>query len=414
MLEEFKQWVQKVNHFSDTELSIYGSIALILICSFTVHLVFSLIYKYWKKSNDGDKVGWRKALFLQKSFRNVSFTIQFLFLLIFIHLWLPDDIAIKKTISMVIVVATIFFTVLSIYSMINAVVFVSYKKQVSHDIPVRGIAQSLKIVIFLIATILVISILLNKSPVILISGLGAMTALFMLIFQGPIVGLLAGIQLSANRMVSIGDWLEMPKYNANGNVIDITLTTVKIQNFDNTVTMVPTNALISDSFKNWKGMTDSGARRIMRSILIDPSSVNFIEQDTLDSILKTMVNDSAVRTEIEKTKSPIDNKLTNLGCFRAYLKSYLLHHPKIRKDLTLMVRQLDSTFNGISMQVYCFTTTTVWTEYEDIQSEIFDHAFSAIEVFGLRVSQAPTGQDLQSLTKLPDGRTITESKLIAK
>jgi miniconductance mechanosensitive channel len=256
---------------------------------------------------------------------------------------------------------------------------------------------------------MIISLLMGRSPLLLLSGLGAMTAVLMLVFKDPILGLVAGIQLSANDMLKIGDWLEMPKYGADGAVTDIGLTTVKVRNWDNTVTTIPTYALISDSFKNWRSMSESGGRRIKRSVNIDTTSVHFLtseEQERLNRnpLLQRYLNDKTQELGKYNQQSEVDlssplngRRLTNVGTLRAYLVAYLRSHPGIHQNMTLMVRQLAPTPEGLPLEIYAFTNTTVWAEYEGIQSDIFDHLLAAIGEFDLRIHQTPSGNDMRSM-----------------
>ncbi|EAM1881860.1 mechanosensitive ion channel [Salmonella enterica] len=250
---------------------------------------------------------------------------------------------------------------------------------------------------------------LCQSPAILISGLGAMAAVLMLVFKDPILGLVAGIQLSANDMLKLGDWLEMPKYGADGAVIDIGLTTVKVRNWDNTITTIPTWSLVSDSFKNWSGMSASGGRRIKRSINIDATSIHFLDDDEKQRLLTAQLLKPYLTSrhqEIDEWNKQLDapesalnhRRMTNIGTFRAYLNEYLRHHPRIRKDMTLMVRQLAPDDHGLPIEIYAFTNTVVWLEYESIQADIFDHIFAVVEEFGLRIHQTPTGSDIRALS----------------
>lgn len=273
-------------------------------------------------------------------------------------------------------------------------------------LPIQGIQQTLKLVLLVITIVLILSVLMGQSPAIVISGFGAMTAVLMLVFQSPILGFVSGIQLSANNMLKVGDWLEMPKYDANGDVIEIGITTVKVQNFDKTVTTIPTTALISDSFKNWGGMIETGGRRIKRQVFIDINSIRFITEDELREISGSRrLTDYLIAKNIEisehneniKTEGLgrfLDQRrMTNIGTFRAYIVAYLRQHPRIRQEMSLMVRQMESTPQGVPLEVYCFTDTTVWAEYEGIQSDIFDHIFAVAHVFSLRIFQAPSGHD---------------------
>ena len=238
-----------------------------------------------------------------------------------------------------------------------------------------------------------ISLLIGQSPAILISGLGAMAAVLMLVFKDPILGLVAGIQLSANDMLKLGDWLEMPKYGADGAVIDIGLTTVKVRNWDNTITTIPTWSLVSDSFKNWSGMSASGGRRIKRSLNIDTTYMDSRHQEISEWNQQNAADHSVLNLR----------KMTNIGTFRAYLQEYLRNHPRLRKDMTMMVRQLAPDANGLPIEIYCFTSTVVWAEYESIQADIFDHIFAVVDEFGLRIHQSPTGNDIRSLAAANHG-----------
>ncbi len=239
----------------------------------------------------------------------------------------------------------------------------------------EGHIRGIKLVTAIIIGILIISLLIGQSPAILISGLGAMAAVLMLVFKDPILGLVAGIQLSANDMLKLGDWLEMPKYGADGAVIDIGLTTVKVRNWDNTITTIPTRSLVSDSFKNWSGMSASGGRRIKRSLNIDTTSIHFLDEQEQQRLIRAKLlkpymdsrhEEISARNQQYAGEQSILNerRMTNVGTFRAYLQEYLRHHPRIRRDMTLMVRQLAPDANGLPIEIYCFTNTVVWAEYE--------------------------------------------------
>ena len=281
--------------------------------------------------------------------------------------------------------------------------------EASKNRPIKGYLQVLKIIIYVIGGIVIISTITNKSPVLLLSGMGALSAIILVIFKDSLLGLVAGIQLSANDMVRIGDWIEMPNKGADGDVIDISLNTVKVRNFDKTITTVPTYSLVSDSFKNWRGMTEAGGRRIKRSILLDMTSVIFVDQALLEKlksiqILKPYIIERLEEIEhynrqekIDETHMANGRHLTNIGLFRKYVSYYLSHHPHIRHDLTELVRQRDLSEIGVALELYCFTDTTEWLKYEDIQSDIFDHLLAVLPFFELRIFQQPTGYDIQQL-----------------
>lgn len=279
----------------------------------------------------------------------------------------------------------------------------------SRQMPIRSFIQVLKLAASLMALLVGIALLLGRSPALLVSGFGAMTAILMLVFKDPILGFVAGIQLSANRMLAVGDWLEMPRYNADGDVVEISLTTVKIRNWDQTITTVPTYALISDSFKNWRGMQEIGGRRIKRSLFIDMHSVRFLVPEDLARLRKAQliaryIEDKLVEIERHNRERQIDpaspvngRHLTNIGTFRAYLLAYLKAHPAIHPGLITMVRQLQPTSDGLPIEIYAFTADTGWIAHEAAQSDIFDHILAVIPEFGLRVFQSPSGSDMREL-----------------
>ncbi len=273
--------------------------------------------------------------------------------------------------------------------------------EIARRFPIRVYVQVMKILLSAGALMICVSILTGQSPLLLLSGLGAMTAVLLLISKDSIQGLLAGIQLISNDMVRTGDWIEMPQYGADGDVMDITLHTVKVRNFDNTITTIPTYALISHSFKNWRGMSESGGRRIKRSLLIDVSSVRFCTEEMLSryreiDLARGFLPGAPTGDEPGRTDSRSGvhgDQLTNLGVFRYYVVAYLRAHPQINKELTLLVRQLQPTEHGIPLELYTFSADKRWANYEDIQSEIFDHLFARIPQFDLRAFQVPSGQD---------------------
>ena len=293
----------------------------------------------------------------------------------------------------------------SIDALINAL-HDSYEEfTLSSKLPLKGICQAIKLVINATGVIFVLSILLDKSPLYFFSGLGALTAVLLLVFKDVILGLVAGIQLTANNMVRKGDWVEMPKYGADGDVIDVSLTTVKVQNWDKTITTIPAHALVSDAFKNWRSMGESGGRRIKRSISLDISSVRFLKRSEVEDLEKIECIQpylNAITSEIGGKGMNLEElglvssllngrNLTNIGTFRAYCKEYLSAHPKIhQKGMTFLVRQLAPTEKGVPIEIYVFANDTRWVEYEGIQSDIFDHLLASLPIFGLRAFQLPS------------------------
>ncbi|WP_336968812.1 mechanosensitive ion channel family protein [Sphingobium aromaticiconvertens] len=270
--------------------------------------------------------------------------------------------------------------------------------------PIKGYVQLGKLLVYGACTILIIAALMDRSPLLLLSGLGAMAAVLMLVFKDTILSLVASVQIGSNDMIRVGDWIEMPQLNADGDVIDIALHTVKIQNFDKTITTVPTHRLINESFKNWRGMAESGGRRIKRSIMIDQNSVRFLtDEEITDLSGYRLLGDYLERKEAEITHFNAENgiegdinarRLTNIGTFRAYVVALLAAHPDIARDKAMLVRQLAPGEYGLPLEIYAFATTTRWSDYEDIQADIFDHLLAILPAFGLRLFQRPTGLDL--------------------
>lgn len=271
--------------------------------------------------------------------------------------------------------------------------------------PIKGYVQVVKIALAIVATILILATLIDRSPLIFLSGLGAMTAVVLLIFRDTILSLVASVQITGNDLVRVGDWIEMPDLGADGDVIDIALHTVKVQNWDKTITTIPTHRLISDSFKNWRYMSLSGGRRIKRSLAIDMGSVRFLDEEEIEGFAKLPLLAEYIATKREEiaehnsglnAAGPQLRRLTNLGTFRAYIECYLRDHPKIHQEMTLLVRQLEPTPTGLPIEVYCFTNTTEWNAYEGIQSDLFDHFLSVAGSFGLQAFQYPAGRDLRA------------------
>lgn len=274
---------------------------------------------------------------------------------------------------------------------------------------VKSYAQITRLLIYLVAVIVMIATLIGKSPLVLLSGIGALTAVLLLIFKDTILSFVASMQLSAYDLVNEGDWIEVPKFAADGEVIDISLHTIRVQNWDKTIIVIPTHKLLDESFKNWRGMTQSGGRRIKRAIYIDVSSIRFCDESLLEKLEKSQLLTEYIqrkREEIEKynLEHRLDadvavnrRRMTNIGTYRAYLKSYLSNHPNIDANMTLLVRQLPLGPVGLPVEIYVFSNDTKWANYEDIQSDIFDHILAVTPMFELKIFQHPTGTDFKSL-----------------
>jgi miniconductance mechanosensitive channel len=275
--------------------------------------------------------------------------------------------------------------------------------------PIKGYVQVIKIGLFIVGGILAVGALVDRSPLILLSGLGAMAAVLLLVFQDTLLSLVASIQISSSNMVRLGDWIEMPQLNADGDVVEIALHTVKVQNWDKTITTIPTRKLISDSFKNWRGMTEAGGRRIKRAINLDQTSIRFLRDDEIVRlseirVLRSYMNgklteiDAWNKANADGSANPVNLRhVTNIGTFRAYVQHHLQNHPGIHKGMTLLVRQLAPGPEGLPLEIYCFTASTAWVDYETIQSDLFDHLYAVLPEFGLRPFQNPTGADVAHL-----------------
>lgn len=284
-----------------------------------------------------------------------------------------------------------------ISSLLDGIQVIYQRRTNAYRRPIKGYLQVIAIVVYFFAIILIIATLLNKSPLLLISGLGAMTAIFMLVFRDTILSLVAGVQLTTNDLLRVGDWIEMPQFNADGDVMDISLNVVKVQNWDKTITVIPAHKFIENSFKNWRGMTEFGGRRIKRSLAIDMDSVRFLTEEEVErfskfNLLTEYIAEKKKDLAEYNSRMPPDliassRKLTNIGTYRAYVMSYLKEHPFIHKDRTLLVRQLQSTAFGVPLEIYCFSADIRWLNYESIQSDIFDHLMAIMPEFDLRIYQ---------------------------
>ena len=294
-------------------------------------------------------------------------------------------------------------------AMLNALLAIYGKSAIAKEISITPFVQVLKLVLYFVTGILLLSLLLQKTPLYFLSGLGALTAVLMFVFKDVLMGFVAGIQLIANKMVAPKDWIEMPKYGADGDVLEITLTTVKVQNFDNTITTIPTYALINESFKNWRNMNLSGGRRIKRYVNIDLGSIKFCSSEMLErlkgiQLINQYIQSSKEEIFVNNKKHHVDEstlvngrRLTNIGIFRSYVEAYLRQHPVINKDMTFLIRQLSPSENGLPIEIYVFCKDTNWTAYEAIQADIFDHILAVVTEFDLRVFQEPSGSDFQKI-----------------
>lgn len=302
--------------------------------------------------------------------------------------------------------AFIFLTIaLAIGELLNIFNLVYQRNPKSRNKPIKGYLQLIKLIIFIVCGLMILGTFLKKDVFTLLAGFGAMAAVLMLVFQNTILSLVASVQISSYDMVRIGDWIEMPSLNADGDVIDMSLHTITVQNFDKTFTTIPTNKLVTDTFKNWRGMSQAGVRRIKRSLYIDQSSVHFMSEAEQSKLKKFLLLDQYLdhkSTELVEFNQKLSNtspcnqrRLTNIGTFRAYVELYLNQHPNISKHQSLIVRQLQPTEKGLPLEIYAFSNQIAWKDYEAIQSDIFDHLIAILPEFGLKIYQAPSGYDMQ-------------------
>ena len=302
--------------------------------------------------------------------------------------------------------AFIFLTIaLAIGELLNIFNLVYQRNPKSRNKPIKGYLQLIKLIIFIVCGLMILGTFLKKDVFTLLAGFGAMAAVLMLVFQNTILSLVASVQISSYDMVRIGDWIEMPSLNADGDVIDMSLHTITVQNFDKTFTTIPTNKLVTDTFKNWRGMSQAGIRRIKRSLYIDQSSVHFMSEAEQSKLKEFLLLDQYLdhkSTELIEFNQKLSNtspcnqrRLTNIGTFRAYVELYLNQHPNISKHQSLIVRQLQPTEKGLPLEIYAFSNQIAWKDYEAIQSDIFDHLIAILPEFGLKIYQAPSGYDMQ-------------------
>lgn len=382
--------IDKENLSWSTRLTL---VALILLISYIMtklfrHLVIPAVHKITSRT----KATWDDYLFNEKmmtSFCRMIPPIMFYLLLPFVFNNVPQVLEILLKGCLIYLVIT---TLMLVNSFLNSLYEISNEHETLRNRPLKGIYQMINLVAIGIGIILIISILIDQNAATILAGLGASAAVLMLIFKDSILGLVAGVQLSANDMLRPGDWITMPKYGADGDVLEVSLTTVKVRNFDKTITTIPPYALVSDSFQNWRGMRETGGRRIKRSIFIDMTTVHFCSEREKEMF--------ASRGWIDEAQAKPETQVVNLYVFRNYLQNYLKEHPRTHKELMIMVRQMQPTSEGLPLEIYCFSNTTVWPEYEQIQGEIFDHILAVIPEFGLRIFQRPSGNDLTNTVSL--------------
>jgi miniconductance mechanosensitive channel len=353
---------------------------------------------------------WDDILVSNGVFRQLAFLAPALVLYFgILHIpWI--EIAFGRRVILAYVTITVVFVLIRLMS---AGVEIYGQYPISHKRPIKGWVQVGKLVLYILGAITTISVLLDKSPWGILGGIGALSAILILVFRDTILSLLASIQLVGNDLIALNDWIEVPECGADGSVIDISLYTVKVQNWDKTIVAIPTSKLIDGSFKNWRGMSESGGRRIKRSLLIDQTSVRFCDQELIEKLWRVHLLRpylEAKQKELEGANGrlevnghdplPLNRRaLTNLGTFRAYVVAYLNESAKVHDEMTLIVRQLAPSPEGLPLEIYSFSNDTDWVKYESIQSDIFDHLLGVLPYFDLRVFQVPSGRDFQALAR---------------
>ena len=404
------EWLGVTSDPSD-DLDRWVAFALVVLAAvlFDVLLQLGVVHGV-RKLVERTRVKWDDTLFSVPVLKRMCHVLSAILLAVVLPVVFETDSA-ERVVVMRFMQVYIIITVLRfVNALLYAAFHIAASRPVWQNKPIKGLRQTAQGIVLLISVILIISILLGKSPTILLTGLGASAAVLMLIFRDSILGFVSGIQLSANDMLKVGDWISVPKYGADGNVEEVSLTTVKIRNWDNTIVMLPPYLLTTDSFTNWHAMQLSGGRRVMRSVLIDMTSVRFCTPEMLDryrtiDLLRDYIDQTERRVEEYNAEHGFQSgerringlHQTNLGVFRAYLVRYLQNEVPVNKDMTLMVRQMQPTETGLPMQLYFFTDTVDWIVYEGIQSDVFDHVLAVIPEFGLRVFQNPSGADISSL-----------------
>lgn len=414
MQAQLSKWLAKKGIDHPDLFAIICVLALIVGIGLIIHLFLRFIVRPLIER----ELNTRKTKFdpdiVRRLFSRIAWTIQGWVVYLQAELWLEKSTTLYGVLLFVSRLWMLLFVTLTFFAILDLIRNGVRNTDFVRTFPLGGVMQAIKVLVSIVVGILVISMLIDKSPIFLLSGLGAMTAVLMLVFKEPILGFASGIQLSANNMLSVGDWLEMPApYDANGIVIDIGLTTIKVRNWDNTITSLPTSALISTAFKNWEAMKASGGRRIQRSIWIDIYSIHFLTDEEIAKLRKVELLQPYFETKLKEIEdynktNNVDMscaangmRLTNIGVFREYLVQYLRHHPQIHQGMTLMVRQMEPNSNGTPLEIYCFSNVTEWVHYEAIKTELFEHTYAVLPTFGLRTHQFAGDTEFSLPTTLP-------------
>lgn len=368
-----------------------ASVAVIAVLIFVVNKICRMvIIPAVRKMTSKTSVKWDDHLLDDKVLNNACDLIAPVMLSVFLPLVMPESPDLMWFVKKFCDIYLIVVILKLLCSLINSLYAISGEHEKLKDKSMKGFYQMLKLVVICVGVIIIISSLLDKSPVVILTGLGAGAAILMLVFQDTIKGLVAGVQLTANDMVRPGDWISMPKYGADGDVIEVSLTTVKVRNWDKTITTVPPYALVNDSFQNWRGMFDTGGRRVKRSINIDMQSIRFCTPEEMEHYRQQPWMEGYEETGYEDV---------NLQVFRQYIDHYLRHHARVHQDMLILVRQLQPDAHGLPLELYFFSASTMWVKYEALQAEVFEHVLAMAHKFGIKVFQSPTGQDIQQIAR---------------
>lgn len=389
------------------ESALYG-IGLIVVAWISLVITRRVLLRVVNRVTERTAITWDDVLRDHRFFRNLASVAPMLVVYFGIHL-VPDIVepleALVHRVALAALVVILVVAANSFLSALNTIYVAEYEHADSR--PIKGYLQILSIVLWIAAVITVLSLLMGRSPVFFLSGLGALMAVLLLVFRTTILSLVASVQIATNDMVRVGDWISMPQFGADGSVIDIALHTVKVQNWDKTITTLPTYKLVEDSFKNWRGMQESGGRRIKRSLNIDVNSIGFLSDEEMERLgrlelladymaekRRVLAEYHGMRPDRPEGTEPTRRRLTNIGTFRAYMLAYLQAHPGVHQQMTLLVRQLAPGTEGVPLEVYCFSKSTEWAVYEGLQADLFDHFLAIAPEFGLRIFQQPAGSDL--------------------
>lgn len=387
MNQTILNWFQNIGIIANSQSWLYWVIMLVCIAIviYIVHLICNkliipILHKLTAKTNSE----WDDILFNDTLLKDISRLVPPILVAVLLPIAFGKGNDILEFLLRVNYIYLVVVIAKLLCSFLSSLYNLSIHNERLKNHALQSVYQMLKVVVVCVALIIVVSILINKNPGYILTALGASAAVLMLVFKDMIVGLVAGVQLSVNDMLRPGDWIAMPKYGADGDVIEVSLTTVKVQNWDKTITTIPPYALVSDSFQNWRGMQESGGRRVKRAVYIDMRSIQFCTEDQMKEFEAKGWFDGVER---------VDGFPVNLHIFRNYLEKYLRNHPRVNQNMTIMVRQLQPTAQGLPLELYFFSDGTMWIPYEQLQAEVFEHVFAMLPTFGLRIFQAPMGID---------------------